>query len=67
MDIIEYPLELPKSQYFEMVENCYMSLLSEFNDAELAEGLKEIEEKYQDKSVLKFSDRMVFIIATKSK
>ena len=44
-----------------------MSLLSEFNDAELAEGLKEIEEKYQDKSVLKFSDRMVFIIATKSK
>ena len=67
MDIIEYPLELPKSQYFEMVENCDMSLLSEFNDAELVEGLKEIEEKYQDKSVLKFSDRMVFIIATKSK
>ncbi|NES65198.1 MAG: class I SAM-dependent methyltransferase [Okeania sp. SIO2D1] len=64
-DIIEYPLELPKSQYFEMVENRYMFLLSEFNDTELAAGLKEMEEKYQDKSVLKFSDRMVFIAATK--
>ncbi|NEN92551.1 MAG: methyltransferase domain-containing protein [Okeania sp. SIO3H1] len=64
-DIIEYPLELPKSQYFEMVENRYMFLLSEFNDTELAAGLKEMEEKYQDKSVLKFSDRMVFITATK--
>jgi len=64
-DIIEYPLEFPKSQYFAMVENRYMFLLSEFNDTELAAGLKEMEEKYQDKSVLKFSDRMVFIAATK--
>jgi len=64
-DIIEYSLELPKSQYFAMVENRYMFLLSEFNDAELAAGLKEMEDKYQDKSVLKFSDRMVFIAATK--
>ena len=65
VDIIEYPLELPKIQYFEMVENRYMFLLSEFNDTELAAGLKEMEEKYQDKSVLKFSDRMVFITANK--
>ncbi|NES88692.1 MAG: SAM-dependent methyltransferase, partial [Okeania sp. SIO2B9] len=65
MDMIEYPLEVPKNQYFEMVENRYMSMLSTFNDTELAAGLKEIEEKYQDKSVLKFNDLMVFITATK--
>ncbi|NEQ41475.1 MAG: methyltransferase domain-containing protein [Okeania sp. SIO3I5] len=64
-DMREYPLELPKNQYFEMVENRYMFLLSEFNDTELAAGLKEMEEKYQNNSVLKFSDRMVFITATK--
>lgn len=29
-----------------MVENCYMFLFFEFNDVELVEGLKEIEEKY---------------------
>lgn len=67
MDIIEYFLELLKSQYFEMVENCYMFLFFEFNDVELVEGLKEIEEKYQDKLVLKFSDCMVFIIVIKFK
>ena len=44
-----------------------MFLLSEFNDTELAAGLKEIEDKYQNNSVLKFSDRMVFITATKPK
>ncbi len=65
VDIIEYPLELPKSQYFEMVENRYMFLLSRFDDAELRAGLTEMEDKYQNESVLKFSDRMVFITATK--
>ena len=65
MDMVEYSLELPRNKYFEMVENRYVSTLSEFNDAELALGLKEIEEKYQDKPMLKFNDRMVFIAATK--
>ncbi len=65
VDIVEYPLELGKVQYFQMVENRYMSLLSRFDDAELAAGLKEMEEKYKDKSLLKFSDNMVFITAKK--
>ncbi|MGB3512643.1 MAG: methyltransferase [Microcoleaceae cyanobacterium] len=66
VNIVEYPLELPKNQYFQMVENRYMSLLSRFDDIELAAGLKEMEVKYQDESLLKFSDRMVFITAIKS-
>jgi len=65
VNIVEYPLELLKVQYFQMVKNRYMSLLSRFNDAELAAGLKEMEEKYENESILEFSDRMVFITATK--
>ncbi|MGK7921930.1 MAG: class I SAM-dependent methyltransferase [Trichodesmium sp.] len=65
VNIVEYPLEIPKINYFQMVENRYMSLLSRFDDAELATGLKEMEQKYQDQSVLKFSDQMVFIKANK--
>ncbi len=65
INIVEYPLELPKSRYFQMVESRYMSLLSRFNDTELAVGLKEMEKKYRDESVFKFSDRMIFITATK--
>ena len=67
VDLVEYPLELPKQKYFQLVENRYMSLLSRFDDAELSAGLKEMEAKYQNESVLKFSDRMVFITAIKSK
>lgn len=65
INIVEYPLELAKNKYFQMVKNRYMSLLSRFDDAELAAGLKEMEAKYQNQSVLKFSDRMVFITAKK--
>jgi hypothetical protein len=57
--------EIPKSKYFQMVQNRYMSLLSTFDDEQLALGLNEMEQKYAQQSILKFSDRFVFITASK--
>ena len=65
VDFIEYPLGIPKSKYFQMVQNRYMSLLSTFDDEQLALGLNEMEQKYAQQSILKFSDRFVFITASK--
>ena len=66
VDFVEYPLAIPKSKYLQMVQNRYMSLLSTFDDEQLAIGLAEMEQKYAQQSILKFSDRFVFITASKT-
>lgn len=66
VDFVEYPLNFPKEKYFYMVANRYMSLLSRFDDEELAAGLAEMAATYQNQSTLEFNDRLVFITATKS-
>ncbi|MDJ0736868.1 MAG: methyltransferase domain-containing protein [Nostocaceae cyanobacterium] len=65
INFVEYLHSIPKSQYFKMVENRYMSLLSFFDDKQLAEGLAEMEQKYAQQSILEFPDRFVFITASK--
>lgn len=62
----QYPLKFPKEEYFQMVKNRYMTLLSRFDDAELEAGLAEMAETYQHQSILEFVDRMVFLTATKA-
>jgi ubiquinone/menaquinone biosynthesis C-methylase UbiE len=66
VDFVEYPLAIPKTKYLQMVQNRYMSLLSTFDDEQLALGLASIEQKYAQQSILKFSDRFVFITASKT-
>jgi ubiquinone/menaquinone biosynthesis C-methylase UbiE len=66
VDFVEYPLKFPKEKYFHLVTNRYMSLISRFDDEELAAGLAEMAATYQNQSTLEFSDRMVFLTATKS-
>lgn len=55
-DFIRYPQSMPKSHYFRMVKQRYMSTLYSFSDQELAAGLKEMEDKYKDKDILSFDD-----------
>jgi trans-aconitate methyltransferase len=65
VNFVEFLLTIPKSKYFQMVENRYMSLLSFFDDKQLAEGLVEMSQKYAQQSILEFPDRFVFITASK--
>ncbi|MDJ0795606.1 MAG: methyltransferase [Calothrix sp. MO_167.B12] len=65
VNFVEYLQVIPKSKYFHMVKNRYMSLLSFFDDQQLAEGLAEMEQKYAQQSILEFPDRFVFITANK--
>ncbi|MDJ0842697.1 class I SAM-dependent DNA methyltransferase [Crocosphaera sp.] len=61
VDFIDYAVSIPKAQYFNMVKNRYMSLLSRFNDEEINKGLTEMTEKYANVSNLEFCDRFVFL------
>ncbi|MEL4896133.1 class I SAM-dependent methyltransferase [Crocosphaera sp. Alani8] len=63
VNFVDYPVSIAKETYFKMVENRYMSLLSQFDDEELQEGLREMEGKYHQYSQLEFCDRFVFIIS----
>lgn len=52
---------IPKAQYIEMVSNRYMSLLSRFDDAELAQGIQEIEQTHPE-SILKYRDTYLLVM-----
>lgn len=65
VSFVTYPLSLDKARYFNMVENRYMSLLSRFTDAEIQQGLKEMQEKYLHQSTFNFNDIFVFITGKK--
>jgi SAM-dependent methyltransferase len=64
-ETLSYPHEIPKEHYFAMVENCYMSVLTSFEDHELKAGLAEMAERYAGEDVLRFHDRFDYITATK--
>ncbi|MCA1790519.1 MAG: class I SAM-dependent methyltransferase [Thioalkalivibrio sp.] len=58
-----FRLRLPRQKYHEMVANRYMSLLANFDDDELAAGLREMQRKHVGRDVLEFTDEFVFVSA----
>lgn len=64
-DELEYEHAIPKERYIEMVRNCYMSVLSSFEPDELAAGIEEIEQRYADEDMVRFTDHFDYLTATK--
>lgn len=62
----DYPVQIAKQQWFEMIKNRFWSTFSYFNDEELAAGLAELAAKYAQTDVLYFADSLMFIEAVKS-
>jgi ubiquinone/menaquinone biosynthesis C-methylase UbiE len=60
-----FALSFDKARYFSMVESRYMSLLSSFDDVQLAQGIAEIDSRYRGDR-LSFVDRQAFILGTHS-
>ena len=65
VNFVEYPLKIEREQYFNMVRNRYMSLLSLFSDDEIAKGIEEMERRFADTTILEFPDRFVFLRANR--
>ena len=61
----DFPLEFPKDQYLAMVADRYMSLLSTFDDAQLAAGVGEIDRSHPE-AVLRFVDRFAFVLGIRA-
>lgn len=57
-----FRLAIAKDKWLAMVADQWMSLLSKFDDGELAAGIAEIDARY-DGPVLEFDDSFVFILA----
>jgi ubiquinone/menaquinone biosynthesis C-methylase UbiE len=64
-DGLDYQHSIPKERYFQMVERCYMSVLSSFTADEIREGLAEMERKYKDVTTLRFVDHFDYITGAK--
>jgi SAM-dependent methyltransferase len=56
-----YRREFARERYVAMVRNRHMSLLSKFGDAELENGITEIEREHPEE-VLEFDDRFAFVL-----
>lgn len=61
----DYQINIPKKQWFKMIENRFWSTFSHFNNEELQAGLMELEEKYAMVESLHFADSLVFITSTR--
>jgi hypothetical protein len=59
-----FPLAFPADRYLQMVSNRYMSLLSHFDDAQLAAGAEEIRRQHPGPEI-RFEDRFAFILGVK--
>jgi ubiquinone/menaquinone biosynthesis C-methylase UbiE len=60
-----FPLSFARERYLQMVRNRYMSLLSEFDDAELVRGIEEIKERHPGER-LEFHDRFAFVLGRRA-
>jgi ubiquinone/menaquinone biosynthesis C-methylase UbiE len=56
-----YRREFARDRYVAMVRDRHMSLLSEFDDVELENGIREIEREHPEE-VLEFDDRFAFVL-----
>ena len=57
-----FTIELPKQRWITMVANRFMSLLSTFNDNEIAEGVREIERNLVDVDTVRFQNNLEFVV-----
>lgn len=64
-DGLDYPHELPREKYFEMVRGQYMSVLSSFTAQEIEAGLQEMQSRYAETPILRFTDHFDYIAGTK--
>jgi len=64
-DAVDWPHRVPRPKYFEMVRNCYMSVLTSFDPEEIEEGLREMESRYGDRELLEFNDHFDYVLGVK--
>jgi hypothetical protein len=61
----EFPVRVSRDHYIELVGHRWMSVLSTFDDEELAAGLDEMRRRHPQ-SELQFVDRFAFILGVKT-
>jgi len=59
----EFNVEIPKKKYLDMVKQRYISMLLNFSNKQISDGMKEIDNKYG--KVLKFKDKIICFILKK--
>ena len=59
----EFNVEIPKKKYLDMVKQRYISMLLNFSNKQISDGMKEIDDKYG--KVLKFKDKLICFILKK--
>ncbi|GLZ52070.1 class I SAM-dependent methyltransferase [Actinomycetospora sp. NBRC 106378] len=56
-----FHVAIDRERYVRMLESRYMSVLGEFSEAELAEGIAQFRHAYREEPVLRFEDHFAFV------
>jgi len=56
-----FHVAIERERYVRMLEARYMSVLGEFSDEELQEGIAQFRRSYRDTPVLRFEDHFAFV------
>lgn len=62
-----FTFNIPKTRWFEMLRNKFMSNLQNFADEEIKIGIYELEKKFKDVETIDIKDEILFICGEKSK
>lgn len=54
-------INIYKKDFYMLIKSRFWSCFSKFSDIEIEQGIKEIEEKYSDKEILSFNDKIIII------
>ena len=65
VDVFPYPAKLNVSWWIDMVQQRFWSTFSEFNDEDLALGVKEIRRNFEKSETVEFVEKLVIIVAEK--
>ena len=65
IDRRDYTTKGTKKFWYDLIRNRMFSTLRDFTDAEIEDGIKELEDKYPDTDELPLISHEVFILATK--
>lgn len=57
----EFVFGMPKERWYGMLRNRFMSNLQNFTDEAIEEGIAQLEHTYQNKEMIEFRDRIIFL------
>lgn len=66
VSVDEFPLSFPRGRYLGMLRSRFMSLLADFDDTEIDDGIAQMLQEHGDGDQIRFTDRFAFVLGCRA-